>query len=115
MRQVFGAGEAFLNGINLAAGKRNMTAQLCAGNPPSFLEALTMPAITNARASIDYDWDGFPTKNTGPRSNNGMHNWAAPDNGWVFWASRIAPSKDNFWTSFRDLYNVRSLLVTRGS
>jgi hypothetical protein len=70
----------------------------------SFLEALTMPAITNARASIDYDWDGDPVHNTGPRSNNGAHNWAAPDNGWVFWATRIAPSKDNFWTSFRDLY-----------
>lgn len=63
-----------------------------------------MPRITNARASIDYDWDGDPTSNTGPRSNNGAHNWAAADNGWVFWATRIAPSKDNFWSSFRDLF-----------
>lgn len=58
MRQVFGAGEAFLNGINLACLKRNMTAQLCAGNPPvrcafsryralvqSFLQTLTMTAL----------------------------------------------------------------------
>jgi hypothetical protein len=41
---------------------RNMSGQLCAGNPPSFLEALTMPTITNARASIDYDWDGAPVR-----------------------------------------------------
>ena len=92
-RQRFGAGEMFLDGINTACADRNMTAQLCAGNPPSFLEALTMPSITNARASIDYDWDGVPVHNTGPRSNNGFHNWAAPDNAWVFWATRIAPSK----------------------
>lgn len=99
-RSVFGAGEKFLAGIHSACAAHNMTAQICAGNPPSFFEALTMPHITNARASIDYDWDGEPTKvkNTGPRSNNGAHNWAAPDNGWVFWAARIAPSKDNFWT-----------------
>lgn len=104
MRKVFGAGEMFLGGINDACQKRNMTAQLCAGNPPSFLEALTMGSITNARASIDYDWDGDPPQNGGPRSNNGAHNWAAPDNSWVFWATRIAPSKDNFWSSFRDLF-----------
>jgi len=103
MRQVYGAGEMFLGGIDSACAARNMTAQLCAGNPPSFLEALTMPSITNARASIDYDWDGAPPGNSGARSNNGYHNWAAPDNSWVFWATRIAPSKDNFWTSFRDL------------
>jgi hypothetical protein len=104
LRQIWGAGEQFLRGIDQACAKHNMTAQLCAGNPPSFLEALTMPRITNARASIDYDWDGDPTSNTGPRSNNGAHNWAAADNGWVFWATRIAPSKDNFWSSFRDLF-----------
>lgn len=97
-RSVYGAGEMFLAGIHSACAARNMTAQICAGNPPSFLEALTMPHITNARASIDYDWDGDPPANGGPRSNNGAHNWAAPDNGWVFWATRMAPSKDNFWT-----------------
>ncbi len=104
LRTVYGAGEMFLQGIHDAAAARNMTVQLCAGNPPSFLEALTMPSVTQARASIDYDWDGKPKGNTGPRSNNGNHNWAGPDNGWVFWATRIAPSKDNFWTSFRDLF-----------
>ena len=80
LRQVYGAGELFLRGIDRACAARNMTAQLCAGNPPSFLSALTMPSVTNARASIDYDWDGDPEGNTGPRSNNGAHNWAAPDN-----------------------------------
>ena len=39
MRQVFGAGQRFLRGIASACEARNMTAQLCAGNPPSFLEA----------------------------------------------------------------------------
>ena len=60
-----------------------MTAQLCAGDPYSFLTALTMPAVTNARASIDYDWDGAPANNGGPRGENGVHNWAAADNACV--------------------------------
>jgi hypothetical protein len=38
LRQVFGAGEMFLGGIDKACASHNMTAQLCAGNPPSFLE-----------------------------------------------------------------------------
>tara|TARA_B110000208_G_scaffold84623_1_gene107310 strand:+ start:442 stop:1851 length:1410 start_codon:yes stop_codon:yes gene_type:complete len=107
-RMHLGEGEAFLAGIDAACAKRNMTTQLCAGNPHSFLTSLDFPTITNARASIDYDWDGLPgnPKNTGPRSVQGAHNWASSDNSYVFWATRVAPSKDNFWTSYRDLTSL---------
>jgi hypothetical protein len=30
-----------------------------------------MPSVTNARASIDYDWDGLPASNSGSRDNHG--------------------------------------------
>ena len=76
-----------------------MTAQLCAGNPPSFLEALTMPTVTQARASIDYDWDGAPKANGGPRSNNGAHNWAASDNAW-YGVGRIVVKPTAFTCKF---------------
>lgn len=104
-RQVVGAGEKFLQGIHEACTAHNMTAQLCAGSPANFLEALTMPSITNARASIDYDWDGTPTDNSGTRGVNGAHNWAAADNAYIFWATRVAPSKDNFWTTYFPQYD----------
>ena len=92
-------------------------ALLCgAGNVPDFLQSLTLSAITQARGSIDYAWF------TGDATNNGEHNFAAADNGWVFWATRMGLSKvcvakyraaavagngfmgcngqDNFWTSY---------------
>lgn len=50
--------------------------------------------VTNARASTDYAGDVQPFSASGP------HNWAVADNTYVFWASLIAPSKDNFWTTF---------------
>ena len=42
-RTNYGDGEAHLRGIDRACARRNMTGQLCAGNPPSFLEARTRP------------------------------------------------------------------------
>lgn len=42
------------------------------GNAVDLLKSMTMPAITQARASIDYDW-------TKGGTNNQVNNWAAPD------------------------------------
>lgn len=47
----------FFRGINDAAVNRNMTVQICAGNAPHFMTALDLPAFTQARGSIDYDWE----------------------------------------------------------
>jgi hypothetical protein len=65
-RENYGDGEQFMRGIDAACAERNMTVQLCAGNVPSFFVSLTMPTMTQARASIDYDWaTGDPGINGG--------------------------------------------------
>ena len=57
------------------AGRRNLTVQLCGGTVPDFLKSLTLPAITNARATGDYDGEV-------PYSGiNGFRNFVAADNG----------------------------------
>eukprot|EP00035_Acanthoeca_spectabilis_P033311 m.22938 g.22938 ORF g.22938 m.22938 type:complete len:1111 (+) comp5887_c0_seq1:65-3397(+) len=93
MRTTYGAGEQFLQGMDTAAAARNMTVQLCAGNVPELLKSLTLPTMTQARASIDYAWDTPNPEMSSP------HNWAAADPGWIFWATRMGLSKDNFWTT----------------
>eukprot|EP00038_Savillea_parva_P030019 m.74990 g.74990 ORF g.74990 m.74990 type:complete len:1118 (+) comp8955_c0_seq1:34-3387(+) len=93
MRVIYGAGEQFLQSMDSAAAERNMTVQLCAGNVPELLKSLTLPTMTQARASIDYAWD-MPDE-----SMSASHNWAAADPGWIFWATRMGLSKDNFWTT----------------
>ena len=65
---------------------------------PDFLKALTLPRITQARATNDYDGE------TGSKHGvNGYHNFAAPDQAWPFWGTRMGVSKDNFWTEYNDL------------
>jgi len=93
MRTEYGAGETFLRSMDSAAAARNMTVQLCAGNAPELLKSLTLPTMTQARASIDYAWDTPPKEMASP------HNWAAADPGWIFWATKMGLSKDNFWTT----------------
>lgn len=73
--------------MDAAAAARNMTVQLCAGNPPSLLQGLMLPTMTQARGSIDYAWD------TAPKSISSPHNWAAADTAWIFWSTRTGLSK----------------------
>lgn len=101
IRNEFGAGQLFLESMHASAAARNLTVQLCAGNGADLLKSLTLPTMTQARSSIDYDIarDGDPT-------NNGAHNWAAADTGWIFGALRMGQSKDNFWSSHRNLSSL---------
>lgn len=70
-----GKGEQLLKAIDAAAGRRNLTVQLCGGTVPDFLKSLTLPTITNARATGDYDGEV-------PYSGiNGFRNFVAADNG----------------------------------
>jgi hypothetical protein len=96
-RTVHGKGEMLLEGIDAAAAAYNLTVQICGGTVPDFLKSLTLPTITNARATNDYDGE---TQNP---TIDGFHNFVAPDNAWPFWGTRMGVSKDNFWTEFTNL------------
>ena len=94
IRTVAGAGEVWLQGLNAAAEARNISVQLCGANGADLLASLGKNSLTQARSSIDYALS-FDIPD---RTLNGLHNWAAADSAWLFWAVGIAPSKDNFWT-----------------
>lgn len=111
-RTVVGKGELLLKGIDAAAGRRNLSVQICGGTVPDFLEALTLPTITNARATNDYDGDA--TKK-GKHTVNSFENLPAPDNAWPFWGTRMGMSKDNFWTSARQVHINSTATLYEGS
>jgi hypothetical protein len=57
--------------------------QICGGTVPDFLKALTLPSITSARATTDYDGEQpAPTIDS-------FHNFDAPTNAWPFWGTRM--------------------------
>lgn len=111
-RTVVGKGEMLLKGINKAAQARNLTVQICGGTVPDFLESLTLPTITNARATNDYDGDAT---GKGKHTVNSFENLPAPDNAWPFWGTRMGMSKDNFWTSDKNVYTNSSTIMYGGS
>ena len=51
-------GEQWLHGLNAAAVKLGVPVQFCMSYPRFILEALKLPAVTNARASDDFNVDG---------------------------------------------------------
>lgn len=99
-RSVYGKGQMLLEAMNSAAIKHNITVQICGGTVPDFLKSLTLPAITNARATNDYDGE------TPNPTVDGYHNYVAPDNSWPFWGTRMGISKDNFWTEYKNLSSL---------
>lgn len=48
----------WLGGMARAAASLNMSVQYCMSHPAAFLEALSFPAVTNGRASGDYQSRG---------------------------------------------------------
>jgi hypothetical protein len=111
-RTVVGKGEMLLKGMDKAAQARNLSVQICGGTVPDFLEALTLPTITNARATNDYDGDA--TK-AGKHNVNSFENLPAPDNAWPFWGLRMGMSKDCFWTSARNVSINATNVLYQGS
>ena len=90
-RTVHGKGQMLLQAMDTAATARNITVQICGGTVPDFLKSLTLPSITNARATTDYDGEAKG------HTVDSFRNFAAPDNAWPFWGTRMGVSKDNFW------------------
>eukprot|EP01051_Picozoa_sp_SAG22_P021863 SAG22_NODE_5001_length_1111_cov_1.159091_1_plen_260_part_01 len=76
----------WLSGMARAAEQLNMSVQYCMAHPASFLHALALPAVSNGRASGDYQ---------SPVENLLQVGSSAP----FFAAVGIAPSKDNFWST----------------
>lgn len=76
----------WLEGMAAAALSLNMSVQYCMAHPAAFLEAMALPAVSNGRASGDYQT---------PDGNLLDYGTAAP----FFAAIGIAPSKDNFWST----------------
>ena len=96
----YGKGERLLESMDAAAAKHNLTVQICGGTVPDFLKSLTLPTITNARATTDYDGE------QDAEGINHFHNYDAADNAWPFWGTRMGVSKDNFWTAYKNLSTV---------
>lgn len=76
----------WLSGMGTAAAAHNLSVQFCMAHPAAFLHALQLPAVTNGRASGDYQ---------DPAGNLLSYGTAAP----FFSAVGIAPSKDNWWST----------------
>ena len=79
--------EKWLGGMARAAAELNMSVQYCMSHPAAFLNAaMSLPAVTNGRASGDY---------ADPVGNLLQYGTSAV----FFSAVGIAPSKDNFWST----------------
>ena len=86
--------KGWLDGMADAAAANNISVQYCMSHPAAFLNALSLPAVTNGRASGDYQ---------APTGNLLQYGANAP----FFAAVGIAPSKDN-WQSIANQPQRRS-------
>ncbi|XP_048245597.1 uncharacterized protein LOC124128193 [Haliotis rufescens] len=77
--------ETWLNQMGRGAAKNGLTIQYCMANSRHILQGITLPAVTQARASDDY--------------HPGTQQWRIGVSSVFAWAIGIAPFKDNFWTT----------------
>ena len=82
-----GAGSAWIQGMGRAAARARVPMQLCLATASDMLESLTMPWVTNARASGDYAFCA--------------DSWDIGMAGLLLWAVGVRPFKDVFWTTAR--------------
>ena len=78
-------GDRWIDAMGAAAAHLNVTIQFCMVPPKFLLKSVQVPAVTNARASIDY----------GP----GNANWRIGFSSTLIWALGLAPSKDTLWST----------------
>ena len=81
---VYNAGSQWLQGLGKAAESLKVPMQLCLVTASDLLESLTMPWVTNARASGDYAFCA--------------DSWDIGDSGMLHWAVGVRPFKDVFWS-----------------
>eukprot|EP00052_Salpingoeca_macrocollata_P034590 m.12039 g.12039 ORF g.12039 m.12039 type:complete len:746 (-) comp6683_c0_seq1:50-2287(-) len=68
-----------------AARRNGVTFQACMSHPRHIMQMIECPAMTNARASGDY--------------HPGNSQWYVGMSSLFAWATGIAPSKDNYWST----------------
>jgi len=74
--------------MGTAAEKHGLTIQYCMSHSRHMMQSLELPAVTQARASGDY-------------SQSNSDQWRPIGTTAMFaWAIGVAPSKDNFWTTW---------------
>jgi hypothetical protein len=80
-----GVADAWLDSMGTAASNLGVTIQYCMVLPRFLLKSTQVPAVTNARASVDY----------GP----GNAQWRIGFSSTLIWALGLQPSKDVLWSS----------------
>ena len=78
--------DAWLDAMGAAAANLGLTIQYCMCVPRFLLKSTQVPAVTNARASIDYH----------PGANI---NWRIGFASTLIWAVGLLPSKDTLWST----------------
>ncbi|KAK7102674.1 uncharacterized protein [Littorina saxatilis] len=78
-------GDTWLTQMASAAAKNKMTIQYCMAGSRHIMHALQTPVVTQARASMDY--------------HPGRDQWKIGVSSIFSYAMRIAPFKDNFWST----------------
>ncbi len=82
-------GSRWLSAMGTAAAKHNLTVQYCMSFPRHVMMALTLPAVSQARASNDYQ----------PGSLNVNYDqWEVGASSLWMSAIGVSPSKDSYWT-----------------
>ncbi|XP_071115644.1 uncharacterized protein [Haliotis cracherodii] len=77
--------EMWLNQMGRGAAKNDLTIQYCMALCRHALHAISIPVVTQVRASTDY--------------HPGRQQWRIGVTSLLAWAIGIAPFKDNFWTT----------------
>lgn len=80
-----GVADAWLDAMGTAAANLGVTIQYCMCLPRFLLKSTQVPAVTNARASIDY--------------RPGGPNWRIGFSSTLIWALGLQPSKDTLWST----------------
>ena len=99
LRYEVGYAERWLQALSDAAVNLKVPVQFCMSYPRFILETLRLPAVTNARASDDFNVDGpaYQYQGSGGDINNNLKPFGHTT--LFFWAMGLRTSKDNLWTT----------------
>ena len=93
LRKTHNAAHTWLAGIDGAALRRGLPVQMCMALPSDLMASLSLPSVTNYRASTDYGIDdsSMPLQTHDANLNIGASSLLG-------FALGLRPSKDIFWT-----------------
>lgn len=85
---------SYLGGLARAGARTHTPMQWCMPTAGMIMFAAALPAVSNARASVDYACEGPQGMNV-----TWAPNYMIGIPGLLFWAADVPPSKDIFWSS----------------